>query len=70
MYECIAKYLVVQQKRDSSKTAVKRSYSNSTREFMERGPLRYEMDLYNLIKSIFNQRIAQFGIRTDTYDPK
>ena len=54
---------VVQQKKDSSKTAVKQSYTNSTRQFLENGPLRYEMDLYNLIKSIFYEKINNFGIK-------
>ena len=50
-------------KRDSSKTAAHKStFSNSTRKFLEEGPLRYEMDLYNLIKSVFNQRLTEYGL--------
>jgi len=52
----------VMTKRASSSTAVKHGFNNETRAFMEAGPLRYEMDLYNLIVSIFKQRLAQFGI--------
>jgi len=54
---------LVQTKRDSSKTAAHKStFSNSTRKFLEEGPLRYEMDLYNLIKSVFNQRLTDYGL--------
>ena len=52
----------VMSKRSSSSTAVKHGFNNKTRAFMEEGPLRYEMDLYNLIVSIFKHRLAQFGI--------
>ena len=37
---------------------------------MEAGPLRYEMDLYNLIVSIFKQRLAQFGIVAEEWNKK
>lgn len=63
----------VRAKRDSSKTAHTDGFNNQTRQWLETGPLRYEMDLYNLIKSIFNQRLNFFGISKDTlstYDPK
>jgi dermatan/chondrotin sulfate uronyl 2-O-sulfotransferase UST len=63
----------VRTKRDSSKTAHTDGFSNSTRAWLESGPLRYEMDLYNLIKSIFVQRLNYFGINKNTlstYDPK
>lgn len=63
----------VRTKRDSSKTAHTDGFSNSTRSWLEQGPLRYEMDLYNLIKSIFVQRLNYFGINKNTlstYDPK
>jgi dermatan/chondrotin sulfate uronyl 2-O-sulfotransferase UST len=52
----------VMAKRSSSSTAVKHGFNNETRAYMEAGPLRYEMDLYNLIVSIFKQRLAQYGI--------
>jgi len=52
----------VMSKRESSSTAVKHGFNNETRAFMEAGPLRYEMDLYNLIVSIFKQRLSQFAI--------
>ena len=52
-------------KRASSSTAVKHGFNNETRAYMEAGPLRYEMDLYNLIVSIFKQRLAQFGITAE-----
>lgn len=63
----------VRTKRDSSKTAHTDGFSNSTRAWLESGPLRYEMDLYNLIKSIFVQRLNYFGISKNTlstFDPK
>jgi len=63
----------VRTKRDSSKTAHTDGFSNSTRAWLESGPLRYEMDLYNLIKSIFAKRLNYFGINKSTLsteDPK
>jgi len=52
----------VQTKKSKSKTSVKKGYSNSTREFLLDGPLRYEWDLYQLIKSIFNKRLSVYGL--------
>lgn len=62
----------VQNQRESSKTAHTDGFSNSTRTWLEEGPLRYEMDLYNLISSIFYERLNFFGIGADstTMDPK
>jgi len=55
----------VQEKRASSSTAVKHGFNNETRAVMEAGPLRYEMDLYNMIKQVFNEKLKLLGIRTD-----
>jgi len=63
----------VRTKRESSKTAHTDGFSNATRTWLENGPLRYEMDLYNLIKSIFITRLNYFGITKETLsttDPK
>jgi len=62
----------VQNQRESSKTAHTDSYSNSTRSWLEEGPLRYEMDLYKLISAIFYERLNYYGIGADTLtiDPK
>jgi len=63
----------VRTKRESSKTAHTDGFSNATRTWLENGPLRYEMDLYNLIKSIFVTRLNYFGITKETLsttDPK
>lgn len=62
----------VQNQRESSKTAHTDGYSNSTRSWLEEGPLRYEMDLYKLISAIFYERLNYFGIGADTLtiDPK
>jgi len=62
----------VQNQRESSKTAHTDGYSNSTRSWLEEGPLRYEMDLYKLISAIFYERLNYYGIGADnlTIDPK
>lgn len=63
----------VQTQRESSKTAHTDGFSNSTRTWLEEGPLRYEMDLYNLISAIFYKRLSYFGIgsaESMTMDPK
>jgi len=52
----------VQDKRASSSTAVKHGFSNETRAFMEAGPLRYEVDLYNLVMKLFKEKLNKFGI--------
>jgi len=63
----------VQTQRESSKTAHTDGFSNATRTWLEEGPLRYEMDLYQLISSIFYERLNFFGIGAEqplTMDPK
>ncbi|CAG5096596.1 Oidioi.mRNA.OKI2018_I69.XSR.g14693.t1.cds [Oikopleura dioica] len=56
----------VQNQRESSKTAHTDGFSNSTRTWLEQGPLKYEVDLYNLISAIFYERLSYFGITADT----
>ena len=45
-----------------SKTAKNPGYSEETREILAKGPLRYEMDLYNLCKAIFYKRLDFYKI--------
>ncbi|CAG5099159.1 Oidioi.mRNA.OKI2018_I69.XSR.g16304.t1.cds [Oikopleura dioica] len=52
----------VLSKRESSKTAHNAGFSNQTRLALEKGLLRYEMDLYNLCKAIFYRRLKFHGI--------
>ena len=59
-------HLVVTTKRESSKTSNNAGYSNSTRDALEQGVLRYEMDLYNLCKAIFFKRLDYHGIRAES----
>merc|ERR1712037_894155 len=49
-------------KRESSKTAHNAGFTNETRAELEKGLLRYEMDLYNLCKAIFYRRLKFHGI--------
>jgi len=58
---------IVGAKRESSKTSANAGYSDTTRELLEQGVLRYEMDLYNLCKAIFFKRLDFYGIKPDTY---
>jgi len=50
-------------KQESSKTAHNAGFTNETRAELEKGLLRYEMDLYNLCKAIFYRRLKFHGIK-------
>lgn len=53
---------LVQGKQESTKTHGNAGYSNETREILEKGVLRYEMDLYYLCKAVFFKRLEYHGI--------
>ena len=46
----------------SSKTAKNPGYSPETAKILESGPLRYEMELYNLCKKIFYERLKYYQV--------
>lgn len=43
-------------------TAHKTEISDHARLKLEKGPLRYQVDLYNLIKSLYQEKLVKFGI--------
>ena len=55
----------IQEVRNTTKTLGKQRLWDSTRRFLEQGPLKYEMDLYNFIKSLFHRKLLAFGINPD-----
>ena len=55
----------IQEVRNTTKTLGKQRLWDSTRRFLEQGPLKYEMDLYNFIKSLFHRKLQAFGINPD-----
>ena len=52
----------VQMHRNQTKTINRKEVSNETREFFEKGPLKYNYDLYHYAKAIFNERLRRIGI--------
>jgi len=55
----------IQEVRNTTKTLGKQRLWDSTRRFLEQGPLKYEMDLYNFIKQLFHRKLLAFGINPD-----
>lgn len=51
-----------QEKQRNSSKSSNPGFSNSTRDALERGVLRYEADIYNLIKSLFYQKLKYYNI--------
>ena len=47
----------------SSRTAKNPGYSPETAEILMTGPLRYEMELYELCKKIFYERLKYYKVR-------
>lgn len=43
-------------------TAKKGEISPRARKILESGPLRYQVDLYNLIKSLYQEKLHKYGI--------
>lgn len=43
-------------------TAHKTEISAKARSKLEKGPLRYQVDLYNLIKSLYQEKLVKYGI--------
>ena len=57
--------IAIQEVRNTTKTLGKQRLWDSTRRFLEQGPLKYEMDLYNFIKQLFHRKLLAFGINPD-----
>jgi len=57
----------VQTKKASSSTAKSYGFSNATRTWLEQGPLRYEVDLYQLVKSLFKRRLEHVGLTSPLF---
>jgi len=47
---------------NQTSTAKKEPVSDLVREKLEKGPLRHQVDLYNLIKAVYEQKLRDFGI--------
>ena len=58
-YLCL---LVLQAKRNSTKTMNRKELSLESREFLMLGPLKWETDLYVFIRALFNERLRRYGI--------
>jgi len=43
-------------------TAKKGTISEHSRRKLEQGPLRYQVDLYNLIKALYQEKLHKYGI--------
>ena len=54
-------FLVMKKQRDSSKSHHQQTM-NETREALEKGVLRYEVDIYKLIKSLFYEKLQFYNI--------
>ena len=54
-------YLAMQKQRESSKSQ-HRTTLNETRAALEHGVLRYEVDIYNLIKTLFYEKLQFYNI--------
>merc|ERR1712176_1523320 len=55
----------IQEIRNTTKTLGKQRLWDSTRRFLEQGPLKYEMDLYHFIKALFHRKLLAYGINPD-----
>merc|ERR1712227_591714 len=51
-----------QQKQRESSKSLNPGFSNKTRKMLETGVLRYEVDIYNLIKTLFYEKLKFYGI--------
>jgi len=51
-----------QRKQRESSKSLNPGFSNSTRKILETGVLRYEVDIYNLVKSLFHQKLKFYQI--------
>lgn len=52
-----------EQIQNQTSTAKKETISDEARRKLATGPLRYQVDLYNLIKSLFKQKLIKYGMR-------
>lgn len=53
---------VLQEKRNRTKTLNRKELSNHSREFLMKGPLKWETDLYIFVRALFNERLRRYDI--------
>lgn len=52
-----------EQMQNQTQTAKKKQISVSARRKLEYGPLRHQVDLYNLIKALFEEKLYKYGVK-------
>jgi hypothetical protein len=55
-------FSVLQEKRNRTKTLNRKELSNHSREFLMKGPLKWETDLYIFVRALFNERLRRYDI--------
>ena len=55
-------FSVLQEKRNRTKTVNSTELSNQSREFLMKGPLKWETDLYIFVRALFNERLRSYNI--------
>jgi hypothetical protein len=55
-------FSVLQEKRNRTKTVNSTELSNQSREFLMKGPLKWETDLYIFVRALFNERLRHYNI--------
>ena len=50
------------QARNNSASLSKKKMSEKSREFLINGPLKYEVELYEFAKEVFNKKLKILGI--------
>jgi len=53
---------MLQEKRNRTKTINRTELSNHSREFLMKGPLKWETDLYIFVRALFNERLRRYNI--------
>lgn len=53
---------MLQEKRNRTKTLNRKELSNHSREFLMKGPLKWETDLYIFVRALFNERLRRYDI--------
>ena len=56
----------IQFRRNQTKTTNKEPMSQFAREYLEKGPMSYEVDFYWFVRQLFNERIRALGITPST----
>ncbi|CAG5105830.1 Oidioi.mRNA.OKI2018_I69.chr1.g2491.t2.cds [Oikopleura dioica] len=53
---------MMQEKRNKTKTLNRKELSSHSREFLMKGPLKWETDLYIFVRALFNERLRRYEI--------